>query len=705
LPGAFAGAVILDIFLFLWGTDSGGLVYWGGLAADVLRAKVYYYLGYPGLVILLLTLLGGFLILFLQVLVLNALQKFFRRLVELLGRLGATLRRLFSALAAALARFVRFLGRLFPRRSQEQEPTLTEPPEIPLPLSKEEAESAFPGGDAVPDETFPPGNEAPDQTGEKPEPGQRWEAESTDSRDNSTAGITPGGLSIGQEVIEEEVPYVAQRRAYFKKYNLPAVDLLDSVDESRVYHISREEMENAARLLEAKLRSFGVEAAVRHVAPGPVITRYELELAPGVKVNQVSNLSDDLALALKADSIRILPQIRGKSLIGIEVPNPRRNIVYLRNVINSEPFAASRSPLLVALGKTTSGEAFIADLQKMPHLLIAGQTGAGKSVCINAILASILFRVRPTDVQLVLIDPKMIELSDYRRIKEHFLCTLPGLGEDVVTRPENAVHILNAVTAEMERRYRYLSHTGYRNIGEFNEAVDSGVLKEMEDGSPPRRMVYLVVVVDELADLMISVGKDIEVPIARLAQKARAVGIHLIVATQRPSVDVITGVIKANFPARIAFAVRQKVDSRTILDMPGAEKLLGNGDMLYLGPDTAAPIRIHGSYISGKEIQNILRHIHRQPQDFEKFVLQDISLKNNEENTAAGDTDPLFETAREIVIRTQQGSVSVLQRKLKIGYNRAARIIDQLEAAGVVGPADGSKGREVLLTSEFLDGE
>jgi len=340
----------------------------------------------------------------------------------------------------------------------------------------------------------------------------------------------------------------------------------------------------------------------------------------------------------------------------------------------------------------------------MPHLLIAGRTGAGKSVCINSVIASILYRARPTEVQFVLIDPKMIELSDYQKIRDYYLCSLPGLKEEVVTRPDNAVHILNAVCEEMERRYLYLSRSGFRNITEFNEAVDSGLLTEMDDGSRAERMVYIVVIIDELADLMLAVGRDIEGPIARLAQKARAIGIHLIVATQRPSVDVVTGVIKANFPARIAFAVRQKVDSRTILDMMGAEKLLGDGDMLYLGSHNPELIRVHGSLITGPEIRGILKHVRQQSRGFDKFQLQDIQLTSGELGGDAPDErDPLYEKALETVVRTQQGSISVLQRKMKIGYNRSARIIDQLEAAGIVGPADGSKPREVLVDADFLD--
>jgi DNA segregation ATPase FtsK/SpoIIIE, S-DNA-T family len=511
-------------------------------------------------------------------------------------------------------------------------------------------------------------------------------------------------FSVEDEFVEEEVPWEQKQRLFKREFVLPSVDLLQDVDETQVYHISQDEMQESARRLEEQLRSFNVEAHVVHVAPGPVITRYELELAPGVKVNSITNLADDLLIAMKTESLRIVPHIPGKAVVGVELPNPRRNTVYLRSVINTDKFSEGDSPLLLALGKTTSGEAFVADLRQMPHLLIAGRTGAGKSVCINSVIASILYRARPTEVQFVLIDPKMIELSDYQTIRDYYLCSLPGLKEEVVTRPDNAVHILNAVSEEMERRYLYLSRSGFRNIKEFNEAVDSGLLKEMNDGSRAERMVYIVVIIDELADLMLAVGRDIEAPIAKLAQKARAIGIHLIVATQRPSVDVVTGVIKANFPARISFAVRQKVDSRTILDMMGAEKLLGDGDMLYLGSHNPELIRVHGSLITGPEIRGILKHVRQQSRGFDKFQLQDIQLTSGELGGDAPDErDTLYEKALETVVRTQQGSISVLQRKMKIGYNRSARIIDQLEAAGIVGPADGSKPREVLVDADFLD--
>ncbi|MBL7033275.1 MAG: DNA translocase FtsK 4TM domain-containing protein, partial [Candidatus Delongbacteria bacterium] len=315
-------------------------------------------------------------------------------------------------------------------------------------------------------------------------------ADTADVEDDQPAtleneAVTPvsADFSVEDEFVEEEVPWQQQQRVFKKEFALPPVELLQEVEENRVYHISQEEMRETAVRLELQLKSFNVAAQVVHVAPGPVITRYELELAPGVKVNSITNLADDLLIAMRTESIRVVPHIPGKAVVGVELPNPRRNTVYLRNVINTDKFATGESPLLLALGKTTSGEAFVADLRKMPHLLIAGRTGAGKSVCINAVIASILYRARPTEVQFVLIDPKMIELADYKVIRDYYLCSLPGLKEEVITRPDNAVHILNAVGEEMERRYLYLSHTGYRNIQEFNEVVDKGLLTKMEDGS------------------------------------------------------------------------------------------------------------------------------------------------------------------------------------------------------------------------------
>ncbi|MFO8182632.1 MAG: DNA translocase FtsK, partial [Candidatus Aegiribacteria sp.] len=417
----------------------------------------------------------------------------------------------------------------------------------------------------------------------------------------------------------------------------------------------------------------------------PVITRFEVEPGPGIKVNRFVALSDDLALALKARRIRILAPVPGKGAVGIEVPNPTPETVYLREVID----LVSREKLPIALGKKIEGEPFVADITAMPHLLIAGATGSGKSVCIHSIIASMLLTRTPSEVRLAMIDPKMLELSIYEGI--------PHLWAPVVIETEKATMLLEALVKEMENRYKRLSRIGVRSIEEFN----SRLTPESED----ERLPFIVLFIDELADLMVTVSRDIEPAIARLAHMARAVGIHMVLATQRPSVDVITGVIKANFPSRIAFNVQSKTDSRTILDMNGAEKLLGKGDMLFLPATSPEPVRIHGSFISTEETRTIVEHLRDQPELPFEFDFPDLGAGNLTSPGAIEINDPLFEKAKQVVVTTQQGSVSIIQRRLRVGYSRAASLIDMLEQAGVVGPFQGSKARDVLVEPEELEGE
>lgn len=490
------------------------------------------------------------------------------------------------------------------------------------------------------------------------------------------------------------------------KYEFPPPGLLQTPPTSQIT-ISNEECAANAALLEEKLADFGLTTRVANWDPGPVITRYELELAPGIKVSRVTSLADDLAMAMRAQRIRIVAPIPGKAAIGIEIPNPVPSIVYLREIIDSSAFRESKSPLTIGLGKTIAGEPFVTDLDKMPHLLVAGSTGSGKSVCLNTIITSILYKAKPSEVQIVLIDPKRLELSTYTKLYRHHLNYVDGQKEKVATNLKSATAILKSLEQEMENRYELLATAGVRSIAEFNERVKGGKVNSVT-GEPVKPLVYLVLIVDELADLMLTanVTKDIEEPIARLTQMSRAVGIHLVLATQRPSVDVITGVIKANFPARIAFQVTSKVDSRTILDMNGAEKLLGRGDMLFLPPARSEPIRIHNAFIDLKEIENVIGYIRKQP-FADKTPLP--SFVEEEEGGGGlysyekGKRDPLFTSARDLVIRHQQGSVSLIQRRLKVGYSRAARLIDELEDEGIVGPFEGSKAREVLITPEELE--
>jgi S-DNA-T family DNA segregation ATPase FtsK/SpoIIIE len=487
---------------------------------------------------------------------------------------------------------------------------------------------------------------------------------------------------------ERDEPMVRSRDA--TPYHLPGLDLLAAVDAAPNTTTSDGELLAMSRRLEEKLADFGIGGRVAEVQPGPVITTFEFEPAPGIKVSQVTSRVDDLAMALRAQSIRMVAPIPGKAAIGVEIPNGEAQMVTLREIMNAWNADLRVGALGLALGKTVAGEPFFADLAAMPHLLVAGATGSGKSVCINAILCSLLLRHDPNEVKLLLVDPKMLELNAYKDI--------PHLLHPVVTDPKEAYRALHWLTIEMERRYRELARAGVRNIIGYNKKIAAGEVQD-EHGAPKDILPYVVVVVDELADLMIQVGNEIETPIARLAQMARAVGIHLVLATQRPSVDVITGVIKANFPSRIAFQVSSRVDSRTILDGNGAEALLGRGDMLFLAGGRPAPIRLHGAFVSVEECERVADHWRQFGRGAGALDLDDA--RGGAGGEGGGD-DELFEAARQVVVSSGVASVSYLQRRLKVGYSRAARIMDQLEEAGIVGAAMGAKPREVLQRIEDL---
>jgi S-DNA-T family DNA segregation ATPase FtsK/SpoIIIE len=458
-------------------------------------------------------------------------------------------------------------------------------------------------------------------------------------------------------------------------YKLPPVALLDAV-EKREIKVDRESVQLNARILEKKLKDYGIEGKVVEVRPGPVITMYEFEPAPGVKVSRIANLADDLAMALSAVSIRIIAPIPGKAVVGIEIPNKVRETVYLREIIESDSFSGSRNLLTLSLGKTISGESFVAELTKMPHLLVAGSTGSGKSVSLNTMICSILFKATPLNVRFMMIDLKRLELSPYEGI--------PHLLLPVIKDAKSAKTALRWLVDEMERRYEVMAEKNVRNIDKYNQKVVKG------EGDI---MPYIVVVIDELADLMMVSSKEVEEYIARLAQMARASGIHLILATQRPSVDVLTGIIKANFPARISFQVTSKVDSRTILDTNGAESLLGSGDMLFMAPGAGKLQRVHGPFVTEGEIKRIVEFLGKQgtPGDGGMILEEKEELDDGEDLN-----DEKYEEALEFVYERGEASISMIQRRFRIGYNRAARIVERMEREGVVGPSTGIKPREVL---------
>ena len=484
-----------------------------------------------------------------------------------------------------------------------------------------------------------------------------------------------------------KLPFDATRRVNYSDYALPPLHFLNEAP-PHSEQADAELLSLATRLAE-KCKEFNVTGQIKHICPGPVVTTYEFKPDPGVKYSRVISLVDDLCLALKAESIRI-DRMPGKPHIGIEVPNPRRETIFLREVLESRAFQESGSKLTIALGKTIDGLNYVADLAKMPHLLIAGTTGAGKSVGVNALIVSILYRARPDEVKFILIDPKRLELGLYDDI--------PHLAAPIIVDPKLAARSLKWAVGEMERRYRDLAGWGVRNIDGYNtEIMRRNLIKEYDDkGDPWKPLPYIVIIIDELADLMMTSGREVEESITRLAQMARAVGIHLVLATQRPSVDVITGLIKANFPSRISFRVSSKIDSRTIIDTNGAEQLLGRGDMLFLPPGTSRLIRVHGAFLDENEISRIVSHIKAQgPPSYDETITQ-----SDEEalglTASEGDHDEMFEEALRICVEMKRASTSVLQRRLRIGYGRAAAILDVMEREGLIGQADGSRPRPVL---------
>ena len=514
------------------------------------------------------------------------------------------------------------------------------------------------------------------------------ETEATDESDEN--------LNIEEMAQTEEVDIdeVVERQKPRRKYQLPSSELLaNPVNVSDTF--TRDELIERANYLTQSLATFGVEGKVVNVHPGPIITLFEVEPAEGVRVNKFVALADDLARVMEASSVRVIAPIPGKSSVGIEIPNLNPATVFFKSVVNSPEFAEAESILSLAVGKTTSGEIATLDLAKMPHLLIAGTTGSGKSVCINTIICSIIYRATPDEVKFVMIDPKKVEMTLYRQLEGYHLLKMEDIQEPIVTSVDNSILALRALEKEMDRRYNVLADAVVRNIGEYNEKI--------QNNDEPI-MPYIILIIDELADLMMLSAKDVEAPIARLAQLSRAVGIHLVIATQRPSVDVITGVIKANFPSRIAFQVASKVDSRTIIDQIGADKLIGRGDMLHLWTGSSDVTRMHNAFLTLEEIEAVMNHVSDQPKP-DEMILPTVREAVATEFGGDGDSssDELFNDAVALVITHQQGSISLLQRRLKVGYSRAARLIDQMEQTGVVGPFTGSKAREVLVDETYLE--
>ncbi|MBQ3184414.1 MAG: DNA translocase FtsK, partial [Firmicutes bacterium] len=548
---------------------------------------------------------------------------------------------------------------------------------------------------------------------EKPKRGRRKKAEieaelaakdaAPEAEAFGRAPVIVGGFS--PKAAEEKLTKAEAAKAALKEedfnitltssesYQFPSIDLLKKASRTAS---NRMEDENSLRAkamkLEDTLRSFNISATVTNVTQGPAVTRYEVHPDVGVKVKSIKNLADDIALNMEAKSIRIEAPIPGKPAVGIEIENDRINMVTVREIIDSAEFKKSESKITFAVGKDISGKAIVADLKTMPHMLIAGSTGSGKSVCINSIIASILYKARPDEVKLVLIDPKVVELANYSGI--------PHLLIPVVTEPVKAAAALNWAVAEMDDRYRKFAEEGVRELASYNRVM-------REKGEEDSVMPQVVIIIDELADLMMAAPSQVEESICRLAQKARAAGMHLIVATQRPSVDVITGVIKANIPSRIAFAVSSQFDSRTILDMAGAEKLVGKGDMLFNPLGGGKPTRVQGTFISDQEVHDVIKHVKSQVEEVEYADnVMDTIERANVPDAEKGNRDledELLPEAIELVVQAQQASVSMLQRRFRIGYNRAARIIDMMEDRQIIGPSDGSRPRSVLISEEDLD--
>ncbi|MBK7045894.1 MAG: hypothetical protein IPH48_05065 [bacterium] len=667
-----------------WPLGTPGAANWGGAAGFHLAGVFHRFFGEGGGRIILTTGL---------VVAAGALAG---RRLALLGVIGRPLVRAFAALGGLLGRSLRRLGpgavgalasmwAARPRRALAAGTGEAAEGEAPTPAPTSTALAAAKAARerVVHNAPVPAADEVDEFDDEEDEEGD-WDDEESLELPGADGEEMPDAAPVARAA----KPARAVRKAPRGPVRMPGLELLTPAGPEG-QPVAATELDAAADLLEATLRSFGVEGEVKDVRPGPVVTTYEYQPGPGIRVNQIVQRTDDLALAMRARSIRMEAPIPGKAAVGIEIPNPTARMVRLREVLELTA-NQTREPLSVILGKDVVGRPVGIDIASLPHLLVAGSTGSGKSVCLNALICNLLLRNDPSRLRMVLVDPKMLEMNVYNGI--------PHLLLPVVTDPREALKAMQWLVAQMELRYRQLARCSVRNIKQYNDKVERGEITDVQGQKVTDPMPYFLCIVDELADLMMQLGNDFEGPITRLAQKARAVGIHLVLATQRPSVDVLTGVIKANIPCRIAFRVIQKNDSRTILDMNGAEALLGHGDMLYLQPGRALPVRVHGAFIDVDECDAVAAHWRQYA-----GTTEEISLV--EEGAAAGEhtgEDDLFEDARRIVVLHQSGSTSLLQRRLRIGYTRAGRLMDMLEEAGIVGPFTGSKARDVLIKPEDL---
>ena len=594
-------------------------------------------------------------------------------------------------LAWASTRTVAWMRRLLSlsalKRSKKEEP-VSEPASNPTPEPVEEpASNPTPEPEPILEPVDEPASEEVVLDIEVPRP------EESAPRPATAPAEPVFNVEVNKDEYATHLQEPYNPRLDLENYHFPTLDLLKEFDESEPVVNMDEQNANKDEIVNT-LRSFGIEINSIKATVGPTVTLYEITLERGVRISRIKGLENDIALALSALGIRIIAPIPGKGTIGIEVPNKKPRIVSGRSIIGSKKFQESTYELPIALGKTITNEVFLVDLAKMPHILVAGATGQGKSVGLNAIITSLLYKKHPAELKFVLVDPKKVEFSIYSVIEHHFLAKLPNEAEPIITDVTKVVQTLNSICVEMDTRYDLLKLAHVRNVKEYNEKF---INRQLNPEKGHKYMPYIVVVIDEFGDLIMTAGKDVELPIARIAQLARAVGIHMIIATQRPTTNIITGTIKANFPARIAFRVSQMVDSRTILDRPGANQLIGRGDMLFL--QGADPVRVQCAFIDTPEVANITEYIARQQGYPTAFFLPEVEDESatNLDDVDMDRLDPLFKDAARLIVSSQQGSTSLIQRKFSIGYNRAGRIMDQLEKANVVGPAQGSKPREVLF--------